>query len=546
MKFATILPVLMIQLLSCVSIVLGCATYLFAQDAAGVADFSETNRGAAGGGRAFGEAAPMYNGADVDTGIEVPNIEASKFKSEVPKLQPIKGFQNLAGSDDVKNLYKELITKPVPVMFQTMMMVENGAATGFMGSMNAVSNLFSNTVESQRFQLELFDAKLSQNPHKQGYVASVVEAVKDKNKDNWPAALWYASGDKVTENNAQPQGYTKNESETGSSPLDAAKQATSSNGGNNNEVELTKILFSGPAASQNQQVELDELKTEFKDWIGDVKDKKPEGQDPSVQSSAPEFIDPDKEVDITRAGTSRKLRGYEAYVAEQRKEVWKNLNKYLKKFCAVKTSSGYTGGLFEGTRAFPHQKAQKDSQEAWEKLRAEDIQLTENFVDQFFKLLLDDVEDYDELKTNCNKIFKENSKLPDEAKMSEAYNVKDYNNCEGDEPCIPRFIMFSITKAIAESRAVYFYYRLAAVALQRAVSADSSQLWVGRANAVICKAIGKTTNGDNCFVLEVLEDNRQQNRRAFNDFMNRFAMFAQGQGGASVFRPVTNNVPNVQ
>jgi hypothetical protein len=72
-------------------------------------------------------------------------------------LPPLKGFRQLADAAPIKEMYKELINKEVPVLFQTMMMVENGAATGFIGSMGAVSNLMNNTIQTQQFQLQLMD-----------------------------------------------------------------------------------------------------------------------------------------------------------------------------------------------------------------------------------------------------------------------------------------------------------------------------------------------------------------------------------------------------
>lgn len=509
-----------------------------------VEEYGDTSAEAAGAAKSLAVAGVVADSGD--EAIAVPEVPARKETSKIPKLQPIKGFQKLAASNDVKELYKGLITQPVPVMFQTMMMVENGAATGFIGSMNAVSNLYSNTVESQEFQLKLFEAKLSDNIHKQGYVASVVEAMEKKDQD-WPAALWYASGDKVKDNDETVQDFQPNESETGSSPIDAAKADGDSNA--TNQL-MTTVLF--PPAKPDEtspanQSDLDALKQEIIDRVGDV-EIKPSTSDKGVQTYTADFKEPEKEKEITRAGEKFTVRGYEAFVAEKREEVWKSLNAYMGEFCKIKVSSGYVNRLFQQGRSVPHKEAQSRKEEDWAKLRGEDIQLTENFVDQFFTVLLDDAAGEEnnplgQLQQDCRDLFEPNSKLPDEKKVSDINSIKRYNDCSGEEPCVPRLIMFAVTKAIAESKAIHEYYRLAHVLYLRAASQEGSQLWTGMAEQVLCRSMKKELVAD-CAVMDELEQRRQNNRSAFNNFIDRFSTFAAGKGGASMFRPVSNNVPN--
>jgi hypothetical protein len=517
-----------------------------------VEEYGDKASKAAGAAKGLSGAAVVADSGD--EGISVPDVSLRPESPKIPKLQPIKGFQQLAGSKDVKELYKGLITQPVPVMFQTMMMVENGAATGFIGSMNAVSNLFSNTVESQEFQLKLFEAKLSDNIHKQGYVASVVEAMQEKNKDNWPAALWYASGDKVKDNNITEQNYQPNQSESGSSALDVAK-ADGVKG--DQEPLLSKVLFPsdpdfvGPPSQEMRDENA--LKEEIIDRIGDVKIKAATPENGVQTGPTVEFQPPKKEKEITRGGEKITLTGYEAFVAEKREEVWKSLNAYMGEFCSIKTKSGSLryGEPFNGRIGSVHQEAQKNKQSDWAKLRGEDIQLTENFIDQFFTVLLDDAAGVEgdplaQLKEDCQELFQQNSKLPDEKKISDITSITRYNDCKGGKPCVPRLVMFAVTKAIAESKAIREYYRLAYVFFARAMSQEGSKLWIGMANQVMCRSLKKELGGVDCSVMGELEQRRLNNRLVFNEFIDRFSTFAAGKGGASIFRPVTNNVPNTQ
>lgn len=515
-----------------------------------VEEYGDKVSEAAGAAKGLSAAAVVADSGD--EGISVPDVSLRPESPKIPKLQPIKGFQQLAGSKDVKELYKGLITQPVPVMFQTMMMVENGAATGFIGSMSAVSNLFSNTVESQEFQLKLFEAKLSDNIHKQGYVASVVEAMQEKNKDNWPAALWYASGDKVKDNNITEQNYEPNQSESGSSALDVAK-ADGAKG--DQEPLLSKVLFPsdpnfvGPPSQE--MLDEDALKQEIIDRIGDVKIKAATPENGVQTGPTVEFQPAKKEKEITRGGEKITLTGYEAFVAEKREEVWKSLNAYMGQFCELKVSSAYVDKLFGKGRADPHKYAQKRKADDWAKLRGEDIQLTENFIDQFFTVLLDDAagegdNPLAQLKEDCQDLFQENSKLPDEKKISDITSITRYNDCQGDKPCVPRLVMFAVTKAIAESKAIREYYRLAYVFFAKAMSQEGSKLWIGMANQVMCRSLKKELGGVDCSVMGELEQRRLNNRLVFNEFIDRFSTFAAGKGGASIFRPVTNNVPKTQ
>jgi hypothetical protein len=78
------------------------------------------------------------------------------------------------------------------------------------------------------------------------------------------------------------------------------------------------------------------------------------------------------------------------------------------------------------------------------------------------------------------------------------------------------------------------------------MSQEGSKLWIGMANQVMCRSLKKELGGVDCSVMGELEQRRLNNRLVFNEFIDRFSTFAAGKGGASIFRPVTNNVPNTQ
>ena len=111
-------------------------------------------------------------------------------------LPAMKGFRELADAQPVQDMFKGLVTKKVPVLFQTMMMVENGAATGFMGSMQAVSNLMSNQVETTQLSFQLDDMLDPSGQRKFEHGVAILNALEGGGDvKTWPDALWDARGD---------------------------------------------------------------------------------------------------------------------------------------------------------------------------------------------------------------------------------------------------------------------------------------------------------------------------------------------------------------
>ena len=71
---------------------------------------------------------------------KVPDFGATERKNVSIVFPPLKGLSQILNSSVTKDLLKELTASETTVLMQTYMMVENGAATGFMGGMNIGSN----------------------------------------------------------------------------------------------------------------------------------------------------------------------------------------------------------------------------------------------------------------------------------------------------------------------------------------------------------------------------------------------------------------------
>lgn len=484
------------------------------------------------GGNLQGSQGPSYGASEDDRAVgyvEIPNREV-----RIPKLPPVEGFQQIAGSEVIKTMFKNMITEPVPVMFQTMMMVENGAATGFIGSMNSVSNLFSNKMQASDLQLKFMDAAVSNNEHKVAYVESVFESLKDKNKEVWPAALSYSTGDKPEEKpNTAYERFTANDDPAGSNIKDIAEAASGANGSSSaSEKTLSEFLFEATDGEQNTQ-NLSHFKDDLTKWVGDYKISS-DGNQPLIQVSKPEFVPPTE----TKQG-SDVIRGYEWKVYKESESAWKAINKVMKEYCEFKkTNSNESKAIFEKERPSTAIRSIED----WGKTQSIDIGLTINFIDQFFKLMLSR-KILKEL--NC-ELFNESSDLPDEREM-QVDDGSNFDTCDSsaNSPCLARLILFNVAKFIGKHNAEWFYRDLSLLSLKRSlrtgVNHAASDIWSQQTAQLFCHSLNLPQP---CKPVATFDERMWQNKLAFQEFGDKFAKFAQGQGGASVFKPVVGNQSN--
>jgi hypothetical protein len=111
------------------------------------------------------------------------------------------GLRGLADSAQYKNMLRGMVTSQVPVMFQTMMMVENGAATGYIGALQSVSNFLGNSVQAADLELKMRHIADNSGAAERAYVNAVHEGLKEQSADKgralWPVGLFYASGDRL-------------------------------------------------------------------------------------------------------------------------------------------------------------------------------------------------------------------------------------------------------------------------------------------------------------------------------------------------------------
>lgn len=485
-----------------------------------------------------GSAIVLRGGAQESPLQTAPNPE---FTVNSLKLPPMMGFRQLARSQEMKNMLKNLIAADVPVMMETMMMVENGAATGYLGSINTIGTLLSNTVQASDLNMKMLDAADSTGQLSRAYVASAVNSMKfsDGNREVWPAALMFASGDTFRQDkDAQLSAFRENQKPAGADPSDVTASATSAQSAQP-EVKLSDKLFPGDSGGVKQEV---------LDWVGDLvitsnADAGGPGQTAHTITTryrpVPALRDKSNFMGPPQPG---QFHGpaWDVMRFEQRKEVWKHINQVMRQYCTFKKSNpNYNTYIFE--KKHP---ADAIAPENWLGVQAVDIQVTLNLVDQFFKLMLSR-KPIDEI--DCDSFSGDESTMPLSGRAAimamsstntTAGAAAGFDDCSGANArtCLRNVVLFEITKYIAESNVTHIYRGLwDKISAGFQTNQDTESL----GNYLFCHNLQL---GWPCVPTSEMDTRREQNRQEWIIFLNTFSKLAQGQGGSSVFRPSQNNL----
>jgi hypothetical protein len=121
------------------------------------------------------------------------------MSNKLTHLPPMVAVRGLSDSPQIKKVLRSMITSQVPVMYQTMTMVENGAAAGFVGSMKTVSKLLNNVTNSAQLEIKLKQITDRSGAEALGYANAIHDGMKaqdlQKGSKLWPVGIFYASGD---------------------------------------------------------------------------------------------------------------------------------------------------------------------------------------------------------------------------------------------------------------------------------------------------------------------------------------------------------------
>jgi hypothetical protein len=461
----------------------------------------------------------------------LPDYGANERKNVNISLPPLKGLAQILNSSVTKQLLKELTASETTVLMQTYMMVENGAATGFMGGMNIGSNLMSNMLQAQDFQLKLLEATDDTGKMKEAYVNKIAKEMQTgKNKDVWPAALYIASGDDGKAANA-PQ---MSDLSAATNPYDLELVSAEGNTKSSKERRaLSDMLFVtgkedfmgppslGGSAYSNEKIT--ELRKDFVSLVGDVEiyldsTKSKFARDVRITYKAPEAE--------TAAGATGKgvRRGVARLNWEEVQVVWQSINTLLYQACRWKESHPNTGKLpFEMETIATTNKIGGDNTglgNPWELASAPDLTFTVNILDQLLKMHMDlrPAGDY-----KCDELQLDEKGIPEEGAASSGSQT-NLNDCGPGKGCLKNRTVLHLSYMIARSRTLHTYRSLYTIASRFVTEPLAGDL--------LNRLFNRTFSGMN------IDAELEANRGRYYDFVTHMSQLTQGQLGAGpLLRP---------
>jgi len=296
-------------------------------------------------------------------------------------------------------------------------------------------------------------------------------------------------------------------------------------------VLISEQLFSSASAANNPDAP--QLKQALLNWVGDITiTAEGAGNNKWLStkySSTPAINDQSGVMGPTQSPCFDRPTARETKLCEKQLEVWKHLNAVMKQYCEFKKNNPNDGKyIFEKTKP-----ADAINTEDWVGVQAFDVQVTINFVDQFFKLMLAR-KPIDEI--DCNSFKGDESTFP--GGFQGGISSGQFDSCEGAQAktCLRNIVLFEVTKKIAESRVVTFFEVLWEHAYAAAGSDQDTKNWT---QFLFCDSLklGWPCEPGPAFDLQL-----ERNRQEWIVFLNNFSKLAQGQGGSSVFRPSSNNL----
>ena len=455
-------------------------------------------------------------------------------------LPALKGFRQLADAEPIQKMYKELINTKVPVLVQTMMMVENGAATGFIGSMNMVSNLMNNTIQTQQFQLELMNLTDYTGQLKYAYAGKIQKAFEAKTVTSWPAALYVANGDSAevkTDGSTMGKIIEIPESEPfkiTDNPNTQPKTAPTPGGsGTTDQSFVRDILMSKETTNSTKDPkyknqDIDKLQKEFIELVGDFKITHGVAAGGAKNDVVREFNTihiKAKEGDNEQAGLSLKAR-------DETQKVWENLNDLMYQLCKFKKDN--KNNDLEPIKKITASTSAGWTPEMWENASAPDIVITQNLLEQIFVISRPSGE---LSEIDCSVSYPQGGGLgvPFGGEFAEIQDG-DPDICQkGDtsvSPCLRFRALYHMATIIGNSRAYHTYEILKNITARYAKDPSTQQLHYQLFAEVF-------PEGE----IEIYIDKNRDRWAELILYMARYMQGQQGSGGT--FKPGGSNAVGI-
>jgi hypothetical protein len=463
------------------------------------------------------------------------------------------GLRGLADSAQYKNMLRGMVTSQVPVMFQTMMMVENGAATGYIGALQSVSNLLGNSVQAADLELKMRHIADSSGAAERAYVNAVYDGLKAQSANQgqslWPVGLFYASGDRLDDAGLTPKHKIESEfkrhKDGGASVSDNLPESKrSSNSGA--QIDLVETVFKG---TEGDSV-ADKYKTIVQKIVGGVT-AQTEGADRSSPALMIKtvYVKPSLEATVDKSDYNPldgpplpdKVFGINVERENKRKETWKAMYELLGFYCVFKRDNGNLGQEMFTQKKFASQRLDTAGAEAMNKISSKNLKISLNLLDQIFKIWVQTTIDSTQpTKINCDFSNAE-AEMPEDGSVNNSGDscetAEKAKRCRRNKWLYRLVDILALDKLIDESRAAYEY------TMQQALSADVSTAQM--LNTLFCSSFMSKSSSDNgnqqCNLAFYFDSINGMNRQRWNDQLEATAKLAQSLGGSSNFRFQPNN-----
>jgi hypothetical protein len=454
-----------------------------------------------------------------DTGTYAPNgklpmTSRESYEDFQIRMPTLIGMRQLMDGTPIKDMLKDLTTKQVPVLFQTMMMVENGAATGYIGALNATNGILQNTMQSQDLQIKLMDMTDHTGLQKEAYLRRMKQALDNPNtNDAWPAALFAATGDEATGRIAdfrqmpEAKGFSV-ANLRGSPSADASR------------VLLSDLLFYSDDAAESSRDVLNLLKSDFRRYLGDYEIE----QAPVANKKSGVAI----RIKRVKPQAANNRRGLARAKWEEQAVVFESLGRILKLHCEFKkgtanskadpftarTAGQYLRSVMDQSTATPLLTHQQRS--PWEYASSPDIPLSINFLDQLH-LLFNKGARMEDL--NCEEFNFQAADIP--SMMAAAPGQGSLDDCTGNKACVRNRVIVFYSDVVARSRVLYLYRVLIEQVYKFAVTPELQRYLT---------QMLREEFGDYDINHEIT-----LNQQRWNEYQTFLAKYAQGlSGGSSV------------
>jgi hypothetical protein len=460
---------------------------------------------------------------------QIPDFGPDTREEVNVSLPPMRGLRQILNSQVTADLITDLTKAKANVLLSTYMMVENGAATGFMGGVNIGQNLMSNMLEAQDAQMRMLDVVDPKGQAKEAYVRQIANLMKNSsgNQNVWPAAIYMAAG----EDGKKPKQDEMKDLREGQQPYNFKNVPHAGSQNEENKRLLSDILFveaksgggggtitSNSTTPDNQKIS--QLKTEFVKLVGDVQ---MEIKNPTELSRTVEYKYVAPEEKQNRRGVS-KTNWEEVQV------VWESIHNILGDVCDYYVQNpNARRDIDDKLTLMTYSEIGKERNGAspWELASAPDIPMSINVI----KMLFSYIDKNENLETiNCDQSVRLKAKnIP----MNDAATGTKVNDCTGTNGCIRKKVVLQLSYLIARSKTYHTYGTLYGISKKFATDPDVS--------AQVEELFGRTLADID------IQQEISLNQAEYREFISFLAKLVKGDIGAgTVLRGGHSSMPKGQ